>query len=125
VVPSDAVTGNVNGLEVSIISCVAAKDYQGADAVVVTFGFKNNSDKTANFMTALDYPAYQDSVELSSATVMDVGIADALLKNVKPGASILVTAAYNITSTSPIEIEVEPLFSLSSTEKITRTFALE
>jgi hypothetical protein len=124
-VPADAVSGSVNGFEVSIISCAEAKDYQGADAVVVTFGFKNNSNKTANFMTALSYSAYQDNVELSHATVTGVGLADALMKNVKPGAAILATAAYNVTSASPIEIEVEPLFSLSSTDKVTRTFTIE
>lgn len=124
-VPADAVSGSVNGFEVSIISCAEAKDYQGADAVVVTFGFKNNSNKTASFMTALSYSAYQDNVELSHATVTGTGLLDALLKNVKPGAAILVTAAYNTTSASPIEVEVGPLFSLSSTDKVTRTFVVE
>lgn len=123
-VPTDAVVGKIGGFEVSIISCAVAKDYQEADAVVVTFGFKNNSDEPANFMTALSYPAYQDSVQLSSAIVSDAGVANSLMKSVKPGAALLVTAAYTTTGASPIEIEVEPLFSFSKSEKIARTFTM-
>ena len=123
-VPADAVTGSVGDYEVSIISCTAVKDYQGADAVVITYGFTNHSDKTANFMTAVRDIAYQDSVQLTSAVIGDTDVHDStdVMRNVQPGASVIVTSAYTTTSTSPIEVEVGALFGGTS---ITRTFTLE
>lgn len=123
-VPADAVTGSVGDYEVSIISCTAVKDYQGADAVVITYGFTNHSDKTTNFMTAVRDIAYQDSVQLTSAVIGDTDVHDStdVMRNVQPGASVIVTSAYTTTSTSPIEVEVGALFGGTS---ITRTFTLE
>ena len=75
-------------------------------------------------MTAVRDIAYQDSVQLTSAVIGDTDVHEStdVMRNVQPGASVIVTSAYTTTSTSPIEGEVGALFGGTS---ITRTFTLE
>ena len=77
-------------------------------------------------MFALSYKAYQNGVQLDSAIIMDNSVynADDLLKDVQPGASIDVVAAYSLSSeTAPVEFEVEEIISFSD-EMLGKTFEI-
>jgi len=77
-------------------------------------------------MFALSYKAYQNGVQLDSAIIMDNSVynADDLMKDVQPGASIDVVAAYSLSSeTAPVEFEVEEIISFSD-EMLGKTFEI-
>lgn len=114
--PSGSVSGALGDYDVSVVSHKLSKDYQDASAVVVTLGFTNNGNKVSNFMTAISCKAFQDGVQLDTAIITgdDGGNGSSQLRNVKPGAGTEVSVAYLLTSdTSPVELEIEELFSLS------------
>lgn len=125
--PSGDIEKELGDYTVSIISYKLSKDYEGSPAVIVNFGFTNNSDNSANFMTAINCNAFQDGVELSSAIISgdDAGSGASQMRNVKPGAGVEVSVAYVLSSeTSPVSLEIEELFSFSS-EKLEATIDLD
>lgn len=65
-------------------------------------------------------------MQLDSAIIMDNSVynADDLMKDVQPGASIDVVAAYSLSSeTAPVEFEVEEIISFSD-EMLGKTFEI-
>lgn len=103
-----------------------ANDYAGKPAILIGFSFTNNSEENESVMFALSYKAYQNGVQLDSAIIMDNSVynADDLMKDVQPGASIDVVAAYSLSSeTAPVEFEVEEIISFSD-EMLGKTFEI-
>ena len=103
-----------------------ANDYAGKPAILIGFSFTNNSEENESVMFALSYKAYQNGVQLDSAIIMDNSVynADDLMKDVQPGASIDVVAAYSLSSgTPPVEFEVEEIISFSD-EMLGKTFEI-
>lgn len=97
-------------------------DYEGNDAVVVTFDFTNNSTETISFDVALYAAVYQDGVELDYAYIGDDEIDNSSYTDIKPGTTLEVCEAYELrNTTSDIEVEVEEFFSLTD-EKVCATF---
>lgn len=104
---------------VSILSYSLTTDYNGKPAVMVNFGFTNNSDTATSMAIALSYKAFQDGVQLETAIVNEDGIGSSQIRNVRPGAGMAVSAAYLLSSdTSPVHIEIEETFSFSG-DKVT------
>ena len=100
-------------------------DYEGNDAVVVTFDFTNNSTEAISFDVALYATVYQDGVELDYAYIGDDEIDNSSYTDIKPGTTLEVCEAYELrNTTSDIEVEVEELFSLTD-EKVCATFSFE
>ena len=104
---------------VSILSYELTSDYSGKPAVLVNFGFTNNSNSITSMAIALNYKAFQDGVQLETAIVHDADTGSSQIRNVRPGAGISATAAYILTSeTSPVHIEIEETFGFSG-DKVT------
>ena len=105
---------------ISIISYKLTKDYEGNEAIVVTYGFTNNSHDTTNFLVALSSKAFQDGIQLETAFITDDPNYDSWsgARNVRPGAGLAVTQAYLLTNSSPVQIEIEETFSFND-NKIT------
>lgn len=91
------------------------KDWQGKDAVIVTYEFTNNSDSAISFDGALTDKLYQDGIELELAVLSDE--EDAKLfdtADLKPGITKEVKKAYLLRNKdSEIEVEVQETFSFN------------
>jgi copper(I)-binding protein len=109
---------------VTIDSARVVQDYEGKDAVAITYTFTNNSDEAQSFMVACTEDVYQNGVELDLAVVDGVD-SSASMNKVKPGASIQVEEAYVLQDMSPVDVEVYELFSLDNTMIAQKEFTLE
>ena len=91
------------------------KDWQGKDAVLITYEFTNNSDDPISFDGALDDKLYQDGIELESAILSsdeEAKLIDAV--DLKPGITKEVKKAYSLRNKkSEIEVEIQEIFSFS------------
>ena len=94
-----------------------AKDYEDKDAAIVTFSFTNNSEETTSFMAAVYPKVFQNGIQCETAFVYEGIENDNYMTDIRPGTTIQVDMAYEISDTSDIEVEVEELFSFSD-EKI-------
>lgn len=102
-------------------------DYNGKDAVVVTFDFTNNAADATSFYVAALVNAFQDGIELDSTYISgdDRYDSNSDLKEIKNGATLEVQKAYLLRNNdSPVEIELENLLSLNS-DKIAKTFNIK
>lgn len=108
---------------VEILSAVKTQDYEGKDAVVVTFQFTNNSTETKSFMLATQSKAFQNKVQLDTAILINNPVynSDTQMKDVQPGGSLTVQKAFLLSDNSPVEVEVSAFLS-SDDSKITKTF---
>lgn len=99
------------------------KDWNGNDAVLVTYEFTNNSANAISFDVALDAKAYQDGIGLETA-ILESDETDYLDVDIKPGVTKSVNKAYVLRdTTTPIEVEVEEFFSFND-DKIVTTLNL-
>lgn len=111
--PETTDSGAVGDYDVTIGDCAFGTDYEGNKMIVVNYDFVNNSDETISPLWALSVQAFQDGVQLDVAIALDTSVYDAGVaqKELKPGASMTgCQNAYVLTSTSPVEVEVGPLF---------------
>lgn len=111
--PEKTDSGVVGDYDVTIGDCAFTTDIDGNNAIIVNYDFTNNSDEHIAPFVGISMTAFQDGVQLDAAFVMDTSVYDAGVgqKQLKPGASLTgCQNAYVLTSTSPVEVEVGPLF---------------
>lgn len=91
------------------------KDWEGKDAVLITYEFTNNSDSPISFDGALDDKLYQDGIELESAILSNDEEAKLIdTVDLKPGITKEVKKAYSLRNKkSEIEVEIQEIFSFS------------
>lgn len=91
------------------------KDWEGKDAVLITYEFTNNSDSPMSFDGALNDKLYQDGIELESAILSDDEESKLLdTVDLKPGITKEVKKAYLLRNKdSEIEVEIQEIFSFS------------
>lgn len=118
--------GDVGEYHVVIVSVAMSKDYKDNPAIVVNYLFTNNSDEADSFMLSVTDTVFQGGIELETGLSVDGHDSGAALLDIKPGATIEVTAAYLLRdTTSPVEIEVGKLIDFSDNPaKIIATVAL-
>ena len=89
------------------------KDWEGKDAVLITYEFTNNSDSPMSFDGALNDKLYQDGIELESAILSDDNESKLLdTVDLKPGITKEVKKAYLLRNKdSEIEVEIQEIFS--------------
>lgn len=108
--PSAGPSGDLGDYFVEIKSAVLTADYGGSPAILITYSWTNNSHETTNALTVFIERAFQDGVQLDSATILSTNpqySAGTALRDVRPGASTDVQRAYLISdSGSPVEFEV-------------------
>lgn len=101
-------SGVLGNYAVDIKECELVEDANGKVAVIVTFGFTNNGDKSANFKTVLQARVYQGGSECGMIFAGDDYEYDdeSIMKEVEPGASCDVQCAYSVKEDAPIDVEV-------------------
>lgn len=103
-------SGDLGEYYVEIKSAVLTSDYGGSPAILITYSWTNNSQETTSALSAFIERAFQDGVQLDSATILSTNpqySAGTALRDVRPGASTDVQRAYLISdSGSPVEFEV-------------------
>lgn len=118
-----------SGTTVGDYGCVVkgaemAKNYDGKDAIIITYEFTNNSDSAQSFDVALSDELYQNGVGLETAIFIDDAETDGFDVKIQPGVTKEVRKGYILQDTStPIEVEISELFSLTD-DKIVTTVEL-
>lgn len=125
--PTDS--GALGDYEVTIKSYEIMEDYDGNDAIVVSYDFTNNSEETTSFDVACMYSLFQNGVELEFTSVYPDpdsfdAINDVTMTEIKPGTTIEIKTCHILSDlTSPVDVEVEEF--LGNGDKIVKTFELE
>ena len=101
--------------EVTIESSKVGTDYEGNDALIVTYSWVNNSDEATSAYAALSMSAFQNGVELDFAVGVDGADTDGDMKEVKPGAGTTFDRCYILEDDSDVTIEVSEMFSWDDT----------
>ena len=109
--------------EVSIDDMTVGEDYQGNPALIVTYSWKNNSDKSSSFAATLHPRCYQNGVQLNNAIVLSGIDSEGYLADVKPGAGTSLQMAYELKDTeSPVDVEVYEFASFKGDPIISKTY---
>lgn len=92
------------------------KDSDGADAIVCTYNFTNNSEEAQSFDWAWLYTYFQDGVELDYSVVFlsedSFDCYDDTATDIQPGNSLEVKTTYKLNSLeSPVEVEFVDFYS--------------
>ena len=96
------------------------KNYDGKDAIIITYEFTNNSDSAQSFDTALNDELYQNGIGLEMAFFLDETQTDDFDVNIQPGVTKDVRKGYVLQdATAPIEVEISEIFSFSDDKIIT------
>ena len=103
-------SGTLGDYYVEIKDAVLAEDHEGKPAIIITYAWTNNSEKTTNVISSIYEQAFQDGVQLDPAifgifsdTNYDAG---ASIKKVRPGTTIDIQCAFALTSESVVEFEL-------------------
>lgn len=117
--PSAAVQeqeGDLGSYHVEIKGAAAAADYEGKDAIVVTYSWTNNSGGTTSAYEALRVKAFQNGAALDSAVVIDSQKFDFsnYMREIRSGRTADVQIAFHLNSkTTAVDIEISELGSSS------------
>lgn len=98
-------------------------DYDGNDALVVTYTYTNNSKTSASFLWTVFEKAFQNGVELETATIFVSAtsydtIVDSQMTEIDPGKSLEVRSAFVLNDETPVELRFSDLLD-KHTGKIT------
>lgn len=94
-------------IAVEVVSAQVTKDKNGADAVVVTYNFTNNTDKKRDFRNSVDVTVNQGTEKLKGAIVPigDVYKDSVSTKSIDPETSLEVYVAYVLVdTTTPLNV---------------------
>ena len=94
------------------------------DIVVISFDFKNNSDKETAFTSVIDVDVTQDDGKLVGAVVSNIEGVNllAMAERIPSGDSITVQRAYKLRdNSSPVEVTIKE-FGTSDDETLSKTF---
>lgn len=108
--------GDLGNCHVQIRGAAAAEDYEGKQAIVVTYSWTNNSGSTASAYETLLVKAFQNGARLDSAVVIDSKKFDFsnYMREILPGRSADVQIAFHLNSkTTAVDIEISQLGSSS------------
>lgn len=106
--------GELDGYPVEIKSAALANDYDGNQAIIVTYSWTNSGEETTSAMSSFLEKAFQEGIELDSAIVekSDIYDSDLRWKDIKPGTAFEVQCAFVLRSdSSTVEIEITKAFS--------------
>ena len=117
--PSD---GTLGSYAVEIKGAKLCKDYEGNNAIMITYSWTNNSDETTSPMGSMVEEAFQDGVQLDAA-IVDFEYNDGLT-DVRPGTTIDVDVIYELPGDSTVEFEISAIEDAleSNVPKVTANF---
>lgn len=108
----------------TVKSAKLCKNYDGKDAVKITYSFTNNYTEAESFDLALSDDVYQDGIGLEMAYFSDED-QDTFDVKIKPGTTKEVSKIYVLNDkTTPLDIEIKELISFGN-DKLTYTVELE
>lgn len=88
-------------------------DYDGNDALIITYDWENSSDESASPFITFDLKAFQDNVQTDDTFMVEGVDLESSQKEVKPEGKI--EGAHDAVGindmTQPLELELEELFS--------------
>jgi len=122
-------SGTLGDYDVSIKDYKLVKDYEGNDAIAITYDFTNNGEDAISFEGAVLCTVFQDGVELDIATVyLDEDemtyLDDDSWKEIQTGKTIEVTTTHLLNDTAnDVTVEVEEIISFDDS-KLTKTFEI-
>lgn len=120
-------SGNLGRYHVDIGDYTLEKDYNGRQAIVVSYTFTNNDDEAQSATFAVSEKAFQNGVSLEPAIFADDSIVDssANMRDVQPGASLEIKQGYLLSSpTAPVEFEVTEAISFND-DMLGKTFEID
>lgn len=115
---NESATGSIGNYVCTISSAEICKNWEGKNAVKITYSFTNNSSDAQSFDLALTDEVYQDGIGLESSFISyddDWGID----VKIKPATTKEVSKVYVLRDTeTQLEIEISEWISFSD-EKLT------
>lgn len=112
---------------VEIKACRLAKDYEGKNVAIITYGFTNNADDSTAFAYAFDDQVYQNGVGLNKAYFLSDSanyVEENQTKEIKKGATLDVEVAYELNdTTTELEVEVKEFISFNDS-MVRKTFTI-
>jgi len=121
----EAAAGTIGDYSCTVKSAKVCKNWEGKDAVKITYEFTNNSDDAASFDIALNDEPYQDGVGLESTFISSDDDDWGIDVKIKPGTTKEVSKVYLLRDKkTPIEVEISELISLSD-DKLNYTIKLD
>ena len=117
--------GKLGDYDICFTGYSLTKDYEGNDAIIISYDYTNNSEETTSAMFALYIRVFQDGIECERAILMDAPEsynAENEMKGIKPGATLNCQCAYVLSNTtSPIELEAKESISFND-DMVTCTY---
>ena len=96
------------------------KNWEGKDAVKITYTFTNNNDEAESFDIALSDEVYQDGVQLESSFISSDDDDWGIDVKIKPGMSKDVSKVYLLRDkTTDLEVEISELISFNDDKLVT------
>ena len=109
----------------TIKSATVCKNWEGKDAVKITYEFTNNAGSAESFDLALSDELYQNGVGLESSFIISDDDDWGLDVKIKPGTTKEVSKVYILRDKeTPIDVEISELISFSN-DKLTYTIDLQ
>lgn len=95
---------------VTIDSAELGEDYKGNRCIIITYTytFTNNDSEAKAFLSSTVTEVYQDGKQCQTAVVSSIDSSGGMTK-LKSGASTQVKVAYDLSSTSEVEVNVYEL----------------
>ena len=116
--------GQIGNYLCTVKEAKLCKDWDGKDAVKITYSFTNNASEAESFDVALDDNVYQNGVGLETTWLDDEEDDNGIDVKIKPGTTKDVVKVYKLRDTKT-ELEVEIGEWLSFDTKVTTKVKLE
>ncbi|KAB7791176.1 DUF5067 domain-containing protein [Bifidobacterium leontopitheci] len=120
--------GDLKTMHVKIVSAVkSGNDYEGKPTVLVTYEWKNTTEKNNSFMVLANAQVFQNGQALETAVYMDEPEGydgSSYMADVQPGATATATVGYVLKDQSAVTVDVTDTFSLDDSAKVAHTFNL-
>lgn len=118
---------NLGDYQLDIIDCYIKQGYT-SDIVLIKCIFTNHSDQNQSFEDALEFTVFQNGMELKrhygGGMYHPGSYNNNVTTNIKPGVTVEVTIAYELTDTVTA-IEVEVCERLGGSKKLTKVLQIE
>ena len=119
-----ASAGVLGDFQIEIGDATMGKDYEGKDAIIITYKWSHSADEAKNFMFAFSDKAFQGGIQLETAIMVEGVDSSASMLDIKAGVTLEVKEAYLLRDTTTlVEIEVSELISFSK-EMVAKSFDL-
>ena len=103
----------VGDVVLRFISAELSTDFQGYDAIVITYEFTNNSDDAQNFIFATGRQLFQGGIELEAGIMVEGVDAGQQMLDIRGGATITVSTGHLLRNLEEdIELEIDAAFAL-------------